>query len=285
VYARAMVDDFRAPELLQQSSWGAVVLEPGGATVAKTFFGAPQPLLWTLARREFERLERFSAALQDVEGAACPRPMELVGASTPKIRMERASGIPLPTLLGERPLAAETHHRLVTTVIRALDVYVELLAEPYYDLHFGNMLYDPLSRTLTFLDFGFPEGSVSAPPVSPHDASLGNLIGSTIFESARPKWLRHQRQHRQSSLLCAAIVESFVDAGHPGVTRTGLWEASRAAYERSAFPGAWSRRVWYGSVGYLLARRITVADIVFSPSPRPLRFHGGSRRQTRVGRA
>jgi hypothetical protein len=264
-----MADNLGAPELLQQSSRGTVVLEPGGATVAKTFFGAAPSLLWTLARREFERLERFSAALQDVEGAACPRPMELVGVSTPKIRMERAPGTPLPALLGERPFGPEARHRLVTTVIRALNVYVELFAEPYYDLHFGNMLYDPASRTLTFLDLGFPEGIPSAPPVSPHDASLGHLIGSTIFESARPKWLRHQRQHRQSSLLCAAIVACFLDARHPGVTRTGLCEAAQAAYERYAFPGAWSRRVWYGSVGYLLARRITVADLVFSPSPRP----------------
>jgi hypothetical protein len=264
-----MADDLGAPELLQQSSGRTVVLEPGGTTVAKTFFGAPPSLLWTLAEREFERLERFSAALQDVEGAACPRPIELVGGSTPKIRMERASGIPLSTLLGERPFAREIHHRLVATVSRALDVYVEVLAEPYHDLHFGNMLYDPLSRTLTFVDLGLPPRSFSAPPVSPHDASLGNLIGSTIFESARPQWLRRQRQHRQSSLLCAAIVGSFLDAGHPGVTRRGLCEAGRAAYERYAFPGAWSRRMWYGSVGYLVAKRITVADLVFSPSPRP----------------
>lgn len=261
--------DLDAPELLQASAGRTVVVEPGGAIVCKTFSGAPPPLARRLAWREFDRLERFSAALRDFAGAACPRPIEIVEGPTPRLRMERAPGISLPTLLGNHPLQPGTESQLASTIVQAVDCYIELFEEPYYDLHFRNMLYDRSSQTLTFVDYGFPDGSVLPPLVSPHDVSLGNLIGSTIFESARPKWLLRRRQHRQSSRLCAAIVARFLDARHRQVTLTGLRAASQAAYERSAFPGASSRRVWYASAGYLLAIRVPVGDFVFSPSQGP----------------
>jgi len=218
---------------------------------------------------EFSRLERFAAALTSHEGATCPRPIELVTGPEPAIRMERVPGTPLLVSLRSGALGPQLHDRLATAASRALMAYVDAVGEPYHDFQFDNMLYDAGSRSLVLVDFGAPDHLVvTGDDALPLASSLGNLIGSTIFQSARPKWLLARRQHRQAVDLAATIVRRVFAAGGAEVPTGILRDRADAAYRRCAFRGGWARTAWYETAGYMVARRLRVVDLTFSPARR-----------------
>ena len=257
--------------ILQRRAGCEVATAPDGRSVVKTFTGEPPELMRELALREFERLRDFGRALRDVEGASCPQPLELVEGARPQVRMTRAPGVTLWRVLRERPFAADVQARLARVAAQALDAYVATFHEPYWDFQFDNMLFDEPSGTLTFLDFGIPPGDEA--PAAEHTAravSLGNLVGSTIFQSARPGWVRHRRQHRQALALCAAIVEAAA-AGAPQPPGAGeLARFARAAYVRSAWQGSVRRRLWYVVAAPLVGGRVRVGQQSHRPWPWPL---------------
>ena len=253
--------------ILQRRAGCEVATAPDGRSVVKTFTGEPPELMRELALREFERLRDFGQALRDVGGASCPQPLELVDGAWPQVRMTRAPGATLWRVLRERPLASDTQTRLARVAAEALDAYVATFHEPYRDFQFDNMLFDERSGTLTFLDFGIPPGDDA--PAAERTAlavSLGNLVGSTIFQSARPGWVRHRRQHRQALALCAAIVEAAAQS--PGAGDVARF--ARAAYLRSAWQGSMRRRLWYVVAAPLIGGRVRVGDQSHRPWPWPL---------------
>jgi hypothetical protein len=260
--------------ILQRSRRRIVAVEEGGSVVRKTFtacFDDEDPEAASrLATTELGRLQRFHDALADVPGAACPRPIEVVAGPPAVLRMERAPGTPLLELLRGRRLPPGLLHDLATVAAAAVTRYVEAVGEPYYDFQFDNMLYDGPSCTLTFVDLGLPDRCPPLPPgADALEATLGNLVGSTMFQSARPKWALSRRRHRRAAALCAAIVQEVAPGDGPALTGDGLQPWTRAAYERSAFKGGRPERLWYGSVGYLLARRPRILGVRFSPPRRP----------------
>jgi hypothetical protein len=260
--------------LLQRSVGRTVVLEEGGKVVRKTFTGEEPGALLRLAEAERSRLERFADALAEVPGAGCPRPLEVRAGTVVDLRMERAPGLPLLEVLRRRRLPDALRIRLAEIAGTAVIRYVAAVGEPYHDFQFDNMLFDGATGTVTFLDLGLPDGSHAVPcDVSPLEVTLGNLVGSTMFQSARPKWALAVRQHRQAATLCAAIVENVARA--PGVRVSGehLQACTRAAYGRSAFKEGRAGRLWYSSVGYALARRPSMLGIRFSPPLRPPPAH------------
>lgn len=182
--------------------------------------------------------------------------------------MERVPGIPLLTWLRRHPIGAPMRSRLATTMAHCLEAYVEIFEEPYYDFQMDNMLYDEDSGTLALVDLGIPDGRASSYGVSPYDASLGNLVASTIFQSARPRWIVHRRQHERACALCADAVMAVARSERPSVTIKGVQDSARAIYDELAFAAPASRRIWYASLGYLVARRISTDGVTFSPSHR-----------------
>jgi hypothetical protein len=103
------------------------------------------------------------------------------------------------------------------------------------------------------------------PAASPYEATLGNLTGSTVFQSARPKYVRERTQRRQEKELCTRVLELFFGAPSPKATPAGVAAFAREAYERCALRAALSRRVWYRSVGYVAAVRIRAGGQTFGP--------------------
>ncbi|MGI8775848.1 MAG: hypothetical protein ACR2LJ_00315 [Acidimicrobiales bacterium] len=187
----------------------------------------------------------------------------------PAIRMELVSGTPLLMLLRAEPLTGPLHDRLADAASRALVAYVDAVGEPYHDFQFDNMLYDAGSRSLVLVDFGLPDHkAVVVDDALPLVTSLGNLIGSTIFQSARPKWLLARRQHRQAVELAATIVHDVVATAGAEIPSEVLRQRAGAAYRRSAFQAGWARTAWYSTAGYMVARRLRVVDLTFSPTRR-----------------
>jgi hypothetical protein len=172
-------------------------------------------------------------------------------------------------LLGARRLTPALTRHLAATAAAAVTAYVRAIGEPYYDFQFDNMLYDEASWTVTFLDVGLPDGGGNAAPnATALEVSLGNLVGSTMFQSARPKWILALRQHLQAAELCAAVVADVMELDATAVSPEGLRDAANAAYARSAFKGGRLRVAWYASAGRLLVRRPVILDRTLAP-PRP----------------
>ncbi len=256
--------------VLQRSPGRTVVVEDGGTVVRKTFSGDAPEALAALAGDEYDRLERCHAALADLAGVKSPRPLEIRAGAVAELRMERASGLPLLALLRTRRLDSGLVAGLSALAASGAIRCVEALGEPYDDFQFDNMLLDDASGVLTFVDLGRPDRS-SPPPAgaSALEVTLGNLVGSTMFQSARPKWLCAVRQHRQAVRLCTAIVARAADHQGEAPSAHGLQACAVAAYERSAFTGGWAARLWYSSVGWAVARRPEVLGVRVRPPRRP----------------
>jgi hypothetical protein len=238
--------------------------------VRKTFHDGPEAARAAAARREFARLERFAAALADVPGAACPRPLELL-ADPPGLRMQRAAGVDLFAFLGRHRLGAPLRERLAATMAAAIRAYVESSGEPCPDFNFNNVLYDPATGTLTFVDLGAPQDAVApAPGLSPYEVTAGDLLGSLIFQSARPRGLRRRGRHAETAALAPAIVRALRGAEGVRLRPAELARATEAAYRRCAFGRSRRRTAWYATAGFVLGRRVRLGPVTVGP-PAPWR--------------
>jgi len=234
--------------------------------VDKTFLEDDSDVRLTEAQREFERLERMFSALVEVPGVTSPRPLELLAGTSPTIRMGAVPGRPLLEVLRSRPLSTDHLAELATAAATGVTAYVRDSGEAYFDFQFDNMLYDESSATLGFVDLGVPDDSETVQwPMKPLDISLGNLVGSTLFQSARPRWLSRRRQHRQAVALCYAIVDRAFEASPDAVTAEGVRRAAAATYRRCAFSGGRYKRLWYSTGGYVLSKRMTLMGNTFGP--------------------
>ncbi len=234
----------------------------------KTFHDGPRAAREHLAREEFARLERFAAALADVPGVSCPRPLELL-ADPPGLRMEHAPGTNVLELLGGRRIDAPAGERLAAPIAAGVVAYVGALGEPLPDLKFDNLLWHGPSGELAFVDLGAPQDAVaSAPGLSPYEISAGDLLGSVVFQSARPRHALERRRHARSAALAVAVVRALRAGGAGPLRDRELAAATATAYRRCAFGRSARRNAWYATAGYALGRRIALDSLTVGPVPR-----------------
>lgn len=247
-----MTDD----RVLQEEPGRLVVVEPGGATVRKSFTDGKTTAARQAAAREFDHLARYHAALAGSPRARCPRPVELSTTDPPSVRMERVAGSCLAVHLARERLTDPELECLATVVVDALLVYVRTFAEPYYDLHLRNTALDPASGVVTFFDFGVPDAIqpdllARMNRLAPLDVSLGNLLASTVFEAMRPRGVLRLRRHRQSLRLVEKVlaIASAIDVDHqPSPERPVVeWVAAAVLRSLTAERGLW-RTAWYRTV-------------------------------------
>ena len=251
--------------ILQQEPGRTVALEAGGLVVRKTFHGADSDRQRLLATREFEHMLRFSTALARVENAMCPQPLELVVGAETYVRMERVKGLPMRDELNLSRWDVDAYRRIADILTRALMCYVETFAEPYWDFIFRNMFYDPVDHQVTFIDFGVPELYTPVldefSSVQPLEVSLGGMVASSIFESARPKYVTRQREHRQAPALAEAVLRRCQETALPGVlSMDRVMSVARTAYGLASSGGGVLRESWYRFGGPLLANPTVKLD-------------------------
>lgn len=248
-------------QVLQRTSRHTVVLEHQTLTVCKSFHGGSRAENRMAAEREHDHLLRFGQSLAGHPLLGCPRPLELVLEPASYVRMERAEGIPMVDYLQEIEVSEDDRRHYATSVAQALSVYVGTFGEPYWDLHFRNMFVHPERRALVLLDFDVPEPVQVRRELlgglNPMDVSLGNLVGSTVFNGCRPNQLRFQRLRRQSVALAAETVASCVKAAGDGsglaVTLRDLRASASVCFGLNAEAGSSTRRMWYRTVGRTIA--------------------------------
>jgi hypothetical protein len=238
-------------ELLQGERGRSVVVEEGGAVVRKSFTGPDGALE---ATREYECLQRFHGALGTTGAARCPRPIELAMSPTPFVRMERAPGVPLNVYLARHGLDDQELDELGATLATGVTTYVEAVGEPYFDFHLRNLVYEPSRGAVTFVDFGVPFTFDHAlidrvRALAPLDASAGQLLGSTLFEVARPRTLLNRRRHAQSLRLVDKVLDRLATG------RDDVRSVARASYAASAASGGAPALVWHRTIGNIASAR------------------------------
>jgi hypothetical protein len=253
--------------VLQEGFGRLVVLEEERGTVRKTFSGCPREEGRALARAELTRLRVLETALGSVPGASCPHALELVDSPAPGLRMTFADGENLVGVLA-RPVPGENLQAMVRTIAAALRAYVDALGEPYHDFKFDNVLHDATTGVLTFVDLGLPQDwRPPAPAHTPLEVSLGQLLGSVVFETARPVHVARRHLRRQIGDLAVGVVAAVVASGE-AVRHDHLAHATRDAYLRATFHRRIpSRTAWYATVGYARGRRLRLPGGVISPVP------------------
>jgi len=184
--------------------------------------------------------------------------------------MERAAGVNLTGFLTRHRLDPATRVDVARTMADALGVYVNVLGEALPDFNFGNVLYDWTEGTLTFVDLGEPQDAVPGRlglglGLSDYELSVGDLLGSIVFQSARPRYLLRRRQHVESVALAVAVVGALQAAGRGPLRSAELMRAAGEAYRRCAFGRSISRSAWYATFGYLVGRRISLGERTFGP--------------------
>ncbi len=248
-----------APKVLQREPGRTVTLEDGGAGVRKTFHGDDTAFLAQLAWREFDRMGRFRAALDDVDLATCPKPLEVGALPEPFVRMELAAGVPMQDHLARTTWSTDMYQRVAEVLRQALIRYVQTFDEPYWDFILRNMFYDANTGIVTLFDFGIPVLYEPAIPdlerLSPLEVSLGSLLASSVFEAGRPRRLSRRREHRQAQVLARTVLMRCLLAsdGLP-IGSEGVARAARITFDLAASDGGWLRRTWYRSCGRLLTR-------------------------------
>ena len=195
--------------------------------------------------------------------ATCPEPLGATEDGT-GLRMARVDGV---ELLDELAADRVDVQAAAVTIAAALIAYVEAVGESYRDLKLGNLLRAG-DGTLIFLDVGEPQDAgPAAPGDSPYEISMGNLVASLIFESARPKRLARRAQHRNSAALAVALAGELRARG-AALRADRLAGAARRDFVRSTF-GRRSpvRTAWYATVGYVAGTRVALPDAPVGPVP------------------
>lgn len=223
-----------------------VRFDPVAGTITK-FYDALQP-----AQREYGLLERVHRAFKGDPDLACPLPLE-IAAEPPSVRMELCAGLPLSGYLRCNGLGPEQLDRLACTLARGLRAYVDATGEAYYDFCPQNALYDPLTGRVVLLDFALPR-SLREPgaPIAPVPLSVGNFLGWSLYELARPANVRARPECRQYVHLYRALRAALLK---DGTLRDGdfacVEAVARSTYRRVSGRGRVLRRAWYRSYGLL----------------------------------
>jgi hypothetical protein len=157
---------------------------------------------------------------------------------------------------------------MVRTITAALNAYIGAVGEPYYDFKPDNILYDAATGLVAFIDLGLPTyWRPPRPGHSFHEVSLGTLMASVVFETARPRHVALARLHRQIGELAVDLVAA-VRASGAVVRAPNLLRVAEDAYlDNTLYRGGLARTAWYATVGFALGRRLNLPDGKFAPVP------------------
>jgi hypothetical protein len=91
------------------------------------------------------------------------------------------------------------------------------------------------------------------------------MLGSVVFQSARPRHLLRRREHAESVALAVAVVAALRARGAAPLRDAELVRAGRCAYRRCAFGRSVRRSAWYATAGRLFGRRIALGELRLGP--------------------
>lgn len=255
------------PVVIGRGAHATIELDSVSMLVCKQFHTPDATTAAQLARREFDYLQRFSAALADEPYLQCPKPVRLEPEQG-RVWMEYCPGSSLEHALEtSNDTILEHLPHIAGQIAIAVQRYIAEFDEPYDDLTTNNMLYDPATRTLSLVDFASPVFSRHfGPERSPLELSLGTFIGVTTYHTVRPATCRNKIYWERQERLSLALLDSLSACGDlsPLLVR----HASAAVYTSVGRRGRPLRQLWYATVGQALFNRRSNALIArLAPDP------------------
>jgi hypothetical protein len=227
---------------------GSVQIDRLRQIVIKTFPNARPEIAVRKARREMYCASRLREALAGVTGLSCPEVVEIDLSPPPRVIMRLCPGIALSEFLGGVGADDGGLDRIAGRIHQGLQIYVEALSEPHYDLNFKNLLYDEATGVLSLLDFA-REGTAEVNWEFPLEASLGRLIGWTCNELVRPSRLPMRKAGYMT--LLRKVLARFEGQ----VSNECIWHAAYGTFVWLGRPGERSVRGLYdGGVGAAVVR-------------------------------
>ncbi|MGH8599187.1 MAG: hypothetical protein ACRET1_00885 [Burkholderiales bacterium] len=227
---------------------GSVRIDCSRQIVVKTFPNASPEIAVRKARREMLCAVRLREALSGMAGLSCPEVIEIDLSPPPHVVMRLCPGIALSEFLGGVEADDGRLDRIAERIHQGLQIYVEALSEPHYDLNFKNLLYDEATGVLSLLDFA-REGTAEVNWEFPLEASLGRLIGWTCNELVRPSRLPMRKAGYMA--LLRKVLARFGDQ----VSNERIWHAAYGTFVWLGRPGERSvRGLYYGGFGAAVVR-------------------------------
>lgn len=194
----------------------------GDAELIVKVFDRRKPEVVAAVREEFESLHMLHAALDgeavDDWTVRTPRPLHILcsdsSSGAPDVLvMTRVPGVPIATLIRRGDFAGDELHRsVVRATVSTLDRYWSSSNRLYGDLNFRNILCDPATRTLSFIDCGIPESAWLCEGVRKLWFPASRDMAYLLF-SAAAEWKRSigRPQARQCELqLAGAVLAEFI---------------------------------------------------------------------------
>jgi hypothetical protein len=241
-----------AQVVVGQGAEATVHLDRGKRSVTKIYRSADFEAARRAAAREYRLLGQVHEALREVPGLTSPRPIAL-DESPPSVCMEFHGGLPLAAHVARRRLGADEVARIARALARGLRAYVRATGEAYYDFSMQNVLVDDETCELVLVDFGMPLAQRSLhgryPPMR---MSVGNFLGWSIYELARPANLPARLARAQFFLVYRAMIDALFEAGDLGLDDLPQVETvARLTYRNLTALGSPLRRGWYRIAGLL----------------------------------
>ena len=157
--------------------------------------------------------------------------------------MTPVPGVPIATLIRQGEFADELHASVVRAITATLERFWAQSGRLYGDLNFRNILCDPATKTLSFLDCGIPEQAWLCDDVRklwfPASRDLAYLLFSAAAEWKRSLG-RPQARQCELQLASAVITEFMRGIDSPGRRESALYEIMACADEHLS----WLRRSW-----------------------------------------
>jgi serine/threonine protein kinase len=233
-------------DLVGRGGEATVHLDRARRSVTKIYSSADFEAARRAAAREYRILGIVHQALRDVPGVASPKPIAL-HESPPGVSMQYHDGLPLARHLARRRLDAIEVARIAGALALGLRAYVHATGEAYYDFSLQNALIDSAAGEIVLVDFGVPQAQ-GAQQIH-HDpvlASVGNFLGWSLYELARPANLRERLARRQYLQVYGAMRDALLEAGDLASADLAEVESiARLTYDNLTTTGPAPRRAWY----------------------------------------
>jgi hypothetical protein len=226
---------------------GPVEIDEVAGTVTKIYLRPDHHTAVRKMEREAAYASRFFEALSRHEGVTCPRIIARDLFPPPRLVMGLCPGQPLSLFLRRIEELDSRTAEIANKIHQGLDIYTCLFEEPYYDLCFQNILYDEATGTVTFLDFGVPEGIDKKSKGSPLEASLGNLVGWACYDMVRPSCLFAPKRGYLDVLK--VVLETF--GGR--VSNRRVCTLAHGVFIRLTESGPAMRRNYYKTAGTIIS--------------------------------
>jgi hypothetical protein len=241
-----------APLVIGRGGEATVHLDRARRTVTKVYRSADFEAARRAAAREFRILGQVYGALREIAGASSPRPIAL-HETPPAVRMEFRDGPPLAAHLARHRMRGAEIAQIAGALARALHAYVLATGEAYYDFSLQNTLIDIPAGDIVLVDFGMPQAQRSLHGrYTPMRMSVGNFLGWSLYDLARPASLASRLARTQSFRLYRAMRDALLKAGDLQPEDLPQVESvARMTYGNLTRTGPVLRRAWYRMAGAL----------------------------------